>query len=108
MKRKLSVTAACHAASQCVGRPVKSGQSSWQVFYHEPDETSSRARQVDSYRKALAMMVETKANIAIQLLAESWGYPWDDGPAFSVYVAVYDGMNWREAVKKAHEQAIAQ
>lgn len=108
MERKLSVTAACNAASQCVGKPVKHNQTSWQVFYREPDKTVTRTMQADSYSKVLEMMVETKAIIAIHLLAESWGYQEDDGPDISVYVAVYDGMNWREAVKQAHKQAIAQ
>ena len=108
MTRKISVTAACNAANKCVGKPVKFGQTSWQVFYYAPRETASRAMQADSYSKALALMTETKALVAIELLGESWGYQWDDGPDISVYVSVYDGMNWRKAVRKAHEQVIAQ
>ena len=108
MERKLSVTAACNAASQCVEKPVKFSPTSWQVFYREPDETATRTMQADSYSKALAMMVETKALTAIQLLGESWGYQWNDGPDISVYASICDGMDWREAVKQAHKQAIAQ
>ena len=108
MVRKLSVTAACNAASQYVGRPVQSGPTSWQVFYHEPGETASRPMQADSYSKALALLTENKALVAIELLGESWGYQWDDGPDISVYVSVCDGMNWGKAVRKAHEQVIAQ
>lgn len=108
MERKFSVTAACNAASQCVEKPVKFSPTSWQVFYREPDETATRTMQADSYSKALAMMVETKAFIAIQLLGESWGYAWNDGPDVCVYTSICDGMNWQDAVRKAHEQAIAQ
>ena len=108
MTRKISVTAACDAANQCVWKPVKFGQTSWQVFYHKPGETASRAMQADSYSKALALMTEIKALVAIQLLGESWGYRWDDGPDISVYVSVCDGMNWQTSVRKAHEQAITQ
>lgn len=108
MTQKLSVTAACEAANNCVGRPVKFGQHSWQVFYHEPNETASRTMQADSYSKALKMMVGTKALIAIELLGKSWGYAWNDGPDVCVYTSVCDGMDWREAAKKAHKQAIAQ
>lgn len=86
MERKLAVTAACNLASQCVGRPVKFGQHSWQVFYNEPDETAPHTMQTDSYAKALAMTLETKALIAIQLLGESWGYQWDNGPHIEVYL----------------------
>lgn len=108
MERKLSVTVACNAASQCVGKPVKHNQNSWQVFYREPDETATRAMQADSYRKALAMMIETKALTAIQLLGESWGYAWNDGPDVCVYTSVCDGMDWQKAVALAHKQAITQ
>ena len=108
MTRKISVTAACNAANQYVGKPVKFSQTSWQVFFREPGETASRAMQSDSYDKALAMMTETKALVAIELLGESWGYQWDDGPDISVYVSVCDGMKWQAAVRKAHEQAITQ
>ncbi len=108
MERKLSVTAACNAASQCVGKPVKFGPTSWQVFFREPDETASRTMQADSYSKALKMMVETKALIAIELLGESWGYPWNNGPDIDAFVDVCAGMNWRKAVSFAHKQAIAQ
>lgn len=108
MERKLSVTAACNTANQCVGRPVKFGQTSWQVFYHKPGETASRTMQADSYAKVIAMIIETKALIAIELLGRSWGYAWNDGPDVCVYTSVCDGMDWREAVKQAHKQAIAQ
>ena len=108
MERKLSVTAACNAASQCVEKPVKFSPTSWQVFYREPDETATRTMQADSYSKALAMMVETKALTAIQLLGESWGYAWNEGPDIDVFVDVCAGMNWRKAVSSAHKQAIAQ
>lgn len=108
MARKLSATAACNAANQCVGKPVKFSQTSWQVFFHEPGETASRSLHADSYAKALAMAVETKALIALELVGESWGYAWSDGPDVCVYTSICDGMNWQKAVKKAHEQAIAQ
>ena len=74
MTRKLSVTAACNAANKCVGKPVKFGQTSWQVFFREPGETASRSMQAESYAKALEMAVETKALIALDMLAESHGY----------------------------------
>lgn len=74
MTRKLSVTAACNAANQCVGKPVKFSQTSWQVSYHEPDETASRVMQADSYFGAVCNARETKALIAIELLATSHGY----------------------------------
>ena len=108
MERKLSVTAACTLANSYVGRPVKFGQHSWQVFYRETDETASRSMQADSYAKAIAMMVETKALLAIELLGKSWGYAWNDGPDIDAFVDVCAGMNWREAVKQSHKQAIAQ
>ena len=108
MVRKLSVTAACEAANQCVWKPVKFGQHSWQVFYREPDETATRTMQADSYAKALKMASETKALIAIEFLGEAWGYAWNDGPDISVYTYVCDGMDWRKAVALAHKQAIAQ
>ena len=106
--KHLTVTAACNAANQCVGRPVKFGQHSWQVFYREPDETATRTMQACSYHKALAMMLETKASTAIQLLGESWDYAWNDGPYYNVITNVRAGMNWRKAVSLAHKQAIAQ
>lgn len=71
-------------------------------------ETASRTMQADSYSKALKMMVETKALIAIELLGESWGYQWNDGPDVCVYTSVCDGMNWQKAVTLAHKQAISQ
>ena len=108
MTRKLSVTAACTLANAYVGMPVKFGQHSWQVFYREPGETATRAMQADSYRKALAMMIETKASLAIQLLGESWGYAWNKGPDIEVYLKITEGGNWRKAVSLAHKQAIAQ
>ncbi len=108
MSQKLSVTAACNAASQYVGKPVKFGQHSWQVFYHEPGETASRTMQADSYSKALKMMVETKALIAIEVLGRSWGYAWNDGPDVCVYTYACDGMDWRKAVAFAHKRAISQ
>jgi hypothetical protein len=108
MTRKLSVTAACNAANQYVGKPVKFSQTSWQVFFHEPGETASRTMQAGSYSKASVMVVETKALIALELLGESWGYAWSDGPDVCVYTSICDGMNWQKAVKEAHEQAIAQ
>lgn len=108
MSQKLSVTAACEAANNCVGRPVKLGQHSWQVFYREPGETASHTMQADSYSNALEMMVETKALIAVELLGESWGYAGNDGPNVCVYMYAYDGMNWRKAVAFAHKQAISQ
>ncbi len=108
MSQKLSVTAACTLANAYVGRPLKSGQLSWQVLYREPGETASRTMQADSYSKALKMMVETKALIAIELLGESWGYAWNDGPDINVYTSVCDGTHWREAVALAHKQAISQ
>lgn len=108
MEQKLSVTAACTLANAYVGRPVKFGQHSWQVFYHEPDEKSSRSMQADSYAKALSMMIETKALMAIELLGESWGYAWNEGPDIDVFADVGDGMNWRKAVSSVHKRAIAQ
>ena len=108
MSQKLSVTAACTLANAYVGRPVKFGQHSWQVFYHEPSETASRTMQADSHSKALKMMIETKAQIAIELLGDSWGYQWNDGPDINIYRYVCDGMDWRKAVAFAHKQAIAQ
>ena len=108
MVRKLSVTAACTLANSYVGRPVKFGQHSWQVFYREPDETASRSMQADSYAKVIAMMVETKALTAIQLLGKSWGYAWNEGPDIEVFADVCGGMNWRKAVSSAHKRAIAQ
>ena len=108
MTHKLSATAACNAASQCVGKPVKFSSTSWQVFFREPGETASRAMQADSYAKALETMTETKALIAIELLGKSWGYAWNDGPDVCVYKSIRDGMNWRTSVRKAHKQAIAQ
>ena len=106
MTRKISVTAACDAASQCVGKPVKFGQTSWQVFFREPGETASRAMQADSYSKALAMAVETKALIALDMLAESHGY--------TTYYCLHgfdtlliDEINqktpWRAAVREVHK-----
>ena len=108
MSQKLSVTAACTLANAYVGRPVKFGQHSLQVFYREPGETASRTMQADSYSKALKMMIETKALIAIELLGEAWGYQWNDGPDISVYTFVCDGMDRRKAVALAHKQAITQ
>lgn len=108
MERKLSVTAACTLANAYVGMPVKFGQHSWQVFYHEPDETASRSMQADSYSKAMGLMVYAKAFIAIQLLGESWGYQWNNGPDIEVYSKITEGGNWRKAVSFAHKQAITQ
>ena len=108
MSQKLSVTAACTLANAYISRPVKFGQHSWQVFYREPGETASRTMQADSYSKALKMMVETEALIAVKLLGVSWGYQWNDGPDVCVYTSVCDGMDWQKAVALAHKQAITQ
>ena len=74
MTRKLSVTAACNAANQRVGKPAKFGPNSWQVFFHEPDETASCAMQADDYFKAACYARELKAITAMELLADAHGY----------------------------------
>ena len=66
MTRKISVTAACNAANKCVGKPVKFGQTSWQVFYYAPRETASRAMQADSYSKALALLTAAKTQQQVE------------------------------------------
>ena len=113
MVRKLSVTAACNAANKYVGKPVKFSQTSWQVFYYAPRETASRAMQADSYSKALALMTETKAFVALDMLAKSHGYvnsgnvP-NHAAMTMLEIELINGAKWQKAVRKAHEQAIAQ
>ena len=106
MTRKFSVTAACNAANKFVGKPVKFGQTSWQVFFHEPGETASRAMQADSYAKALKMMVETKALIAIELLADACGYSNDYDMLAMLEIELTNGAKWRDAVKTCHRAAV--
>ena len=108
MTRKLSVTAACNAANQCVGKPVEFSQTSWQVFFHEPGETASRTMQADSYAKARMKMVEAKADIALEMLAESHGYSNDYDMWTMFEIERIRGARWQTAVRKAHKQAIAQ
>lgn len=108
MERKLSVTAACNAANQCVGKPVKFGATSWQVFFREPGETATRSMQASSYAKALTKATEAKADIALDLLAENHGYSNDYDTWTMWETNRSNGAKWQDAVKKAHKQAIAQ
>lgn len=108
MTRKISVTAACNAANQCVGKPVKFNQTSWQVFFREPGETASRSMQANSYAKALTKAIEAKAGIALDMLAESHGYSNDYDTWTMWETNRINGAKWQGAVKKAHKQAITQ
>jgi len=106
MTRKLSVTAACNAANQCVGKPVKFSQTSWQVFYREPGATISRSMQADSYAKALAKVIEAKADIALDMLAESYGYSNDYDMWTMLETNLINGAKWQYAVKACHKAAV--
>lgn len=106
MTRKLSVTAACNAANQCVGKPVKFSQTSWQVFFHEPGETASRAMQADDYFKAACYARELKAITAMELLADAHGYR-AEYELTGFETLLIDEINqkspWRVAVKDVHK-----
>ena len=106
MTRKLSVTAACNAANQCVGKPVKFDTTSWQVFFHEPGETASRAMQADSYAKALTKATEAKASFALEMLAESHGYRNDYDMLTMLEIELTNGAKWQDAVKVCHKAAV--
>ena len=106
MTRKLSVTAACNAANKCVGKPVKFSQTSWQVFFHEPGETASRAMQADSYAKALTKAAEFKADFALEMLAESHGYSNDYDMLTMLEIELTNGAKWQNAVKACHKAAV--
>ena len=105
--KHLSVAAACNAASQCVGRPVRYAATSCTVFYHEPGETASRQMQADSYAKAVSRMTECKAEIAIQLLAEQWGYDLDTAQLL-VWQELSNRQKWQRAVSIVHKAMISQ
>lgn len=107
MTRKLSVTAACNAANQYVGKPVKFGATSWQVFFHEPGETASRAMLTDSYAKALTRATEAKANIALKMLADVHGYRTDYDIALTMLgIELINGAKWQDAVKACHKAMV--
>jgi hypothetical protein len=108
MTRKLSVTAACNAANQCVGKPMKFNQTSWQVFFREPGETATRSMQANSYAKALTKATEAKADIALDMLAKSHGYS-NDYVTWTMWETNrVNGAKWQTAVRKAHELVITQ
>ena len=106
MTRKLSVSAACNAANQYVGKPVKFSQTSWQVFFREPGETASRAMQTDSYAKALKKAVEAKAYIALDMLAESHGYSMDYDMLAILEINLINGVKWQDAIKACQQAAV--
>ena len=108
MKRKLSVTAACNAANQYVGKPVKFGTTSWQVFYYAPRETVQRVMRSDSYAKALTMVVKLKAFAALDMLAKSHGYINSGNvPNHAVLTMLEteleNSAKWQAAVKACHK-----
>ena len=107
MTRNLSVTATCNAANQYVGKPVKFGPNSWQVFFREPGETASRAMQADSYAKALTKAAEVKASFALEMLAESHGYSTDYDMLAMLGIGLIRGVKWRDAVKTCHKTAVS-
>ena len=100
MTSKLSVTAACNAANQCVWKPVKFSTTSWQVFFREPGETASRSIQADSYAKALTKAAETKADIALEMLADAHGYSNDYDMLTMLEIELTNGAKWQDAVNK--------
>lgn len=102
-----SVTAALRAAMQCVGRPVRYDATSYAVFYHEPGETASRQMQADSYTKAVSRMTGCKAEIAIQILAEQWGYDLDTA-LLLVWQELSNHRKWQRAVSIVHEAMTSQ
>ena len=113
MPRKISVTAACNAANKYIGKPVKFGPKSWQVFYYAPRETVQRVMQANSYAKALTMVVKLKAFAALDMLAKSHGYVNSDNvpnhaAMTMLEIELINGAKWQDAVRKAHGQAITQ
>ena len=110
MTRKLSVTAACNAANQRVGKPAKFGPNSWQVFFHEPDETASCAMQTDDYFKAACYARELKAITAMELLAGAHGYR-AEYELTGFDTLLIDEINqktpWRVAVRDVHRAMVS-
>ena len=106
MTRKFSVTAACNAANQYVGKPVKFGTTNWQVFFREHGETASRSMQADSYAKALTKATEAKADIALEMLAKSHGYSNDYDMWTMFEIERIRGARWQDAVKTCHKAAV--
>ena len=107
MTRKLSVAAACNAANQCVGKPVKFNQYCWQVFFNKPGETASREMQAYSYANALAKAIEAKADFALEMLAESHGYSNDYDMLTMLEIELTNGAKWQDAVKTCHKTAVS-
>ena len=111
VKRKLSVTAACNAANQCVGKPVKFRQKSWKVFYYAPRETVQRVMRSDSYAKAVTMVVKLKAFMALDMLAKSHGYvncgnvP-NHAALAMLEIELTNGATWQDAIKTCHKAAV--
>ena len=110
MVRKLSVTAACNAANQCVGKPVKFGPTSWQVFYRQPGESFSREMQTDDYFKAACYARELKAITAMELLAGAHGYR-AEYELTGFETLLIDEINqkspWRVAVRDVHRAMVS-